>query len=115
MTNSTSHCSSLRMKATRPAGTLASTYTRGCPAIRAAWAPSSERERPHQRCRSRSGIVSVASVGRRMVALRRARLALQRRDELVALVHQLLARAPAVLATPTTYSQNSGKAIVESQ
>ncbi len=43
------------------------------------------------------------------------RLTEQVGDELLALVHELLARPAIVFGDPTAYSQKSGNAIVESQ
>src|SRR2546423_9277385 len=46
MTNSTSQCSTSRMKPTRPAGTFASTYTRVCSVSLSACGPSSDARVP---------------------------------------------------------------------
>src|SRR5712691_3556165 len=99
MTNSTSQCSTSRMKPTRPAGTFASTYTRVCSVSLSACGPSSDARVPMLRrlpvpfqIRHRLCLL----VRLRVRARRVFRLGTQLRDERVALVNQLLPLTAAI-------------------
>src|SRR5262245_46889785 len=92
------------MYVTRPAGTFASTYRRGCPAMRPGGAPSSEARLPMTRVTPSSMPLQVGHRldrvdWRLMLAPCCARFLLERRDQLVTSVNERLARTPIVIGS----------------
>src|SRR5262245_15362841 len=104
MTNKTSHWSFVRIYVTRPAGTFASTYKRGCPAMRPACGPSSEASVPMTRVTPSSMPLQVGHRldrvdWRLMLAARCACFLLERHDQLVTSVNERFARTPIVIGS----------------